>query len=106
MTERSPLREEADGGEEGPTVTVKVFGGLRPLLDESSIRIGPNTTIRAVLSTLGARLPAFAERLHAGLADGYLYALVNGRNVVFLEGLDTQLRSGDSVVFLPPVGGG
>lgn len=32
--------------------------------------------------------------------------LLNGRNISFLEGLDTLLHDGDDLFFLSPVGGG
>ncbi|MDI3480543.1 MAG: sulfur-carrier protein [Tepidanaerobacteraceae bacterium] len=31
---------------------------------------------------------------------------LNGRNIIFLDGLETQLNDGDEVFFLSPVGGG
>ena len=40
------------------------------------------------------------------LDEGELVILVNGRNIDTLEGLDTQLRDGDSVTLLPPFAGG
>ncbi|MEM2690420.1 MAG: MoaD/ThiS family protein, partial [Nitrososphaerota archaeon] len=32
--------------------------------------------------------------------------LVNGREIMYLDGLRTRLRDGDSVAFIPPVAGG
>jgi len=32
--------------------------------------------------------------------------MLNGRNVRFLDGLDTELEEGDTVAIFPPVGGG
>lgn len=32
--------------------------------------------------------------------------LVNGREIMYLDGLRTILRDGDSVAFIPPVAGG
>lgn len=32
--------------------------------------------------------------------------MLNGRNVRFLEGFETELSSGDTVAIFPPIGGG
>jgi len=89
-------------------VTVKVFGGLRQDLGAPSIDVDlrPFATLGALLAELRARRPELAEKLEAGLQDGYLNALINGRNIRFLDGSNTQLSEGDTVAFLPPVGGG
>jgi molybdopterin synthase sulfur carrier subunit len=36
----------------------------------------------------------------------FLSILVNGKNINTLHGLDTELKEGDIVAILPPVGGG
>jgi MoaD family protein len=64
------------------------------------------STLRDVLETLASTDPDFVARLEAGLEDGYLNVLVNGRNARFLAGHDTRVKAGDVVAFLPPVGGG
>lgn len=35
-----------------------------------------------------------------------LNLLLNGRNIIFLDGLNTELIDGNELFFLPPVGGG
>ncbi|MCK5246700.1 MoaD/ThiS family protein, partial [Candidatus Bipolaricaulota bacterium] len=50
--------------------------------------------------------PDLSAKLVAGLDAGYLNVLINGRNIQFLQGHDTVLNDGDTVAFLPPVGGG
>jgi molybdopterin synthase sulfur carrier subunit len=41
-----------------------------------------------------------------GRVQDHLQLLVNGKSVSLLEELDTQLREGDQVAIVPPVGGG
>ena len=89
-------------------VTVKVFGALRERFGSSArdIALRPPGTLRDLLAALSLAVPDVAPRLREGLADGYLNVLVNGRNAKFLEDLDTILDAGDTVAFLPPLGGG
>ena len=89
-------------------VTLKVFGALRDLhrTSQESVALGADHTVRGLLSFLRETQPELAQKLEAGLSDGYLSCLVNGRNARFLKDLDTPLANGDVVAFLPPVGGG
>ena len=90
------------------TVTVKLFGGLRELVGESSISISLPlvATVADLLAKLSHVFPELYEKLQPGLTKGYLNALVDGRNVRSLDGFDTSLSSGSTIAFLPPIGGG
>ena len=90
------------------TVTVKLFGGLRELVGESSISISLplEATVADLLAKLRCDFPKLYEKLQPGLTKGYLNALVDGRNARSLDGFDTPLSSGSTIAFLPPVGGG
>ncbi len=100
--------EETSSEDASPSVTVKVFGGLRDSADGSSLRvpIRAGTTVDDLLSLLAATQPALAHALRRGISEGYLNVLVNGRNARFLTGGATVLADGDAVAFLPPIGGG
>ncbi len=37
---------------------------------------------------------------------GQVHILVNGRNIMWLQGLDTPISEADNVVLIPPVAGG
>jgi len=89
-------------------VTVKVFGALREHLgaDSRAVGIPDGGTIRDVLRVLAAVVPELVAELERGLSDGYLNVLVNGRNARFLEGVNTRLLGGETIAFLPPIGGG
>lgn len=101
-------RHRSTTEQEHTIVTVKVFGGLRESLGASSldITLPPRATIRSLLAVMEADRPELVGKLKSGISDGYLNVLVNGRNIRFLDDLDTQLHQGDSVALLPPVGGG
>ena len=90
------------------TVVVKVFGALRARLSAASreIEIPAGGTIRDLLRSLASVVPDLVPALEKGLTNGYLNVLVDGRNARFLDGLDTHLDGGETVAFLPPIGGG
>jgi len=95
--------------ENTPTaVVVKVFGALRDEFGHSQreLSLPPPATLADAFSALAQDLPELVAKLEQGIADGYLNVLVNGRNARFLEGRETPLETGDTVAFLPPVGGG
>jgi MoaD family protein len=89
-------------------ITVKVFGALRDGFGATAREVGiPKTgTLHDLLAALSAICPDLVPKLEQGLRDGFLNALVNGRNVRFLDDLDTRLHADDTVAFLPPIGGG
>jgi molybdopterin converting factor small subunit len=94
---------------EGPIgVTVKFFGGLRELAGSGSafVAIPGGSRLSELLARLDGLLPGAAEKLRAGLSQGYVHVLVDGRDVAFLSGEDPLLSEGSSVAFVPPLGGG
>ena len=95
---------------DGPTIriTLKVFGGLRDLRPSPlEIRTVPvRSRVADLWCALEAEAPEFVAKLRDGVKNGYLHVLVNGRNIVFLDGADTKLNDGDTVAVFPPIGGG
>ena len=89
-------------------ITIKVFGGLRESFrgGTQTHRMSSPATLGILLQELETGFPDLSAKLVAGLDAGYLNVLINGRNIQFLQGQDTMLNDGDTVAFLPPVGGG
>ena len=89
-------------------VTVKLFAGWAAGVPHStlSVSMAPGATVGDLLQRLAELDPELCGRLRAGIADGYVQVLVDGRNVRFLEGDRTLLTEGVTVAFLPPVAGG
>jgi molybdopterin synthase sulfur carrier subunit len=93
-------------------VSVRLFTTLRELTGKSEKILEFNmktVTVKDVLETL--------VKLHGKELRDYMYdekkkvrehlqLLVNGKSVSLLEELDTQLKDGDQVAIVPPVGGG
>jgi MoaD family protein len=89
-------------------VTIRVFGALREFAGSSPLHVDAHQapTVDGLLAWLDGSHPKLAAALQGGLRDGYLSILINGRNVRFLDGRSTSLAAGDTVAFLPPIGGG
>ncbi len=94
--------------EASEAVTVRVFGGLREHVRHGALLFSAKEapTLARLLACLDRDEADLARALRDGLRQGYLNTLVNGRNARFLAGDDTKLAAGDSVAFLPPIGGG
>jgi molybdopterin synthase sulfur carrier subunit len=64
-------------------------------------------TVRAVLEDLGSRFPGLGRQL---FDDGEIATFVNvyleGEDVRTLDGLDTPVREGQTVILLPAMAGG
>jgi molybdopterin synthase sulfur carrier subunit len=89
---------------------VRIFATLRPLVGakEVEVDVKAGDTVGNMLEKLTAEYPALKER--ALDADGNLQSsinvFVNGRNIKFLDGLNSPIREGDRLALFPPVGGG
>lgn len=89
-------------------VKVRFFSFIRRAVGTAEVEAGAED-VGALIEALSLRFgPAFRD--HVIEAPGRLRhdvtVLVNGRNIHFLAGLDTPLRPGDEVVFIPPAAGG
>jgi MoaD family protein len=90
-------------------VTVRIFGDLIPLLGRTQTveaREGSRVEalVRKVSSQAGETRPGYIGS-HK-IRGKTLVILVNGRNISTLNGLDTILKDGDTVILLPPFAGG
>lgn len=75
---------------------------------ERNINIG-GATVSEVIAALAKKFgDAFQRRVMGfdGKPRSVLNLYVNGKNIRFLNGLDTQLKDGDEVMLLPAVSGG
>jgi molybdopterin synthase sulfur carrier subunit len=95
-------------------VSVRFFTSLREITGrrEEILQFAGNEAVSVdkVLRKLAERYgKGFAEYVYdgrTGEVKGFLQFLVNGRSSSTLNGLDTELKNGDVLAIIPPVGGG
>jgi molybdopterin synthase sulfur carrier subunit len=69
---------------------------------------GPGSTVRELVAEMVARWPGLRPEMvdEQGNLLQRIQIMVNGRNIRYLNGLDTVLADTSSVAIFPPVGGG
>jgi len=93
-------------------VSVRLFTVLRELAGKGEETLEFNAeavTVRGVLEELVKHHgKAFKDYLYDEERNvrEHLQLLVNGKSVDLLDNLNTQLKEGDQVAIVPPVGGG
>jgi molybdopterin synthase sulfur carrier subunit len=92
-------------------IHVKFFTSLREITDKKvdEIQLQSAITVEELLSILSEKYgKKFREYIYnkKGKVQDFLSFLVNGKNINILQGFDTELKQGDTIAILPPVGGG
>ena len=90
-------------------IKIRVFGNLIPLLgDESIVELEANSRLKDLIYNLSKKTYNAKENIlgqyDASKSD--LVILLNGTNIYALNRLETPLKEGDVVTFLPPLVGG
>ena len=89
---------------------VKIFATLRQYAGKKEVEVplDAGDTVGNVMVKLTAEYPALGQQILDG--DGNLQSsiivLLNGRNIKFLDGLESTLQESDRIALLPLVGGG
>lgn len=91
-------------------INVNLFAMLRRTTGVSSVAIntdGPITLGQLIDLACAETTPQLRDDLLEGnsIKKGTLL-LVDGRNALFLQGLETPVRAGQEIAFFPPGGGG
>lgn len=90
------------------SVTVKIPTPLRALTGDRDTVAAGATTLSGIVDELDGSFPGMRERLcdDGGGLRRFVNVYVNGEDVRFLQGLDTELGDGDEVSIVPAVAGG
>ena len=90
--------------------TVKLYGNLRDIAGGNSIDVPfeHGGTLRDLIAALRQADPALTGQIAGpdGELTGLAQVFVNGRNVKWLDNLDSRIEPGASIDLIPPVGGG
>jgi sulfur-carrier protein len=95
-------------------VSVRFFTSLREIIKtkEETLEFSDDekATVDKVLAKLSQRygkdFTDYVYDVKTHEVRGFLQFLVNGKSASILNGLQTELRDGDVLAILPPVGGG
>ena len=90
------------------SVTVKIPTPLRRVTNgRDSIALN-SSKVKECIEQLEAQFPGIKERLmdETGELRHFVNVYVNGEDVRFLNGLDTELKTGDEISIVPAVAGG
>lgn len=91
------------------TVTVTFYGPLERWAGGKIFYV-KGTSVREVLIALETQLrkSVLEHIVHqdTGRIKSHFHILLNGRDIESLNGLDENVRDGDNITCVPPVGGG
>lgn len=74
----------------------------------ATVEITNGANVRGTLNTLTAQYPTIGERLYdaQGQVKSHINIFLNNEDIRFLNGLETSVQDGDTVVLLPALAGG
>jgi MoaD family protein len=95
-------------------VKVRFFTNLREIVGQreesitfsDSQKANVNLVLKLLSKKYGAPFTEYVYDNKTGLPKNFLQFLVNGTSTSVIKGLETELKAGDVLAILPPVGGG
>jgi sulfur-carrier protein len=90
------------------SVKIRIPTPLRTLTNDQDVISGDGGTLAAAIEGLEASYPGIKDRIcdDTGEIRRFVNVYINGEDVRFLNGLDSELKSGDEVSIVPAVAGG
>jgi len=90
-------------------IIIRAYGDIKHILgDKSTVELDDGAKIRDLILKLGGKVKSSRSAFLGGykLEDSALVVLVNGRNIHALDDIDTVLKEGDIITFMPVLVGG
>jgi len=90
-------------------IELRTFANFRDAIGQKTVRREYDTsTVRAeeVLRPLEEEYPELELFEKEGTLQEFITVLKNGREITYIDGLDTELEDGDTLSVFPPVAGG
>lgn len=92
-------------------IIVRAFATVREAIGTgyAEVLLEDGSDVRKLLEALARKFGEAFQRqvlLSEGKLAPYVKLLVNGRDIEYLDGMETRLKDGDEVAIIPPVAGG
>ncbi len=87
-------------------VKVKFFATLRQITKIHETVIDQEGSVGDILEALIEKHNDLKKAVFDEKGDLYIKILLNGRNIDYLSGLETQIRCDDTLYLFPPIAGG
>ncbi len=87
-------------------VKIKFFANLRHITKTKEILLAQEGTVGDILEILLGINDEFKKVIFNENGDIYINILLNGRNIEYLNNLETRVRHVDTLYLFPPVAGG
>ena len=91
-------------------IRVKLYATLRDIAGARhlDVHFEPGGTAHELMQAIAQVSPSLGEKLldSDGLPTGFAHIFIDGRNVMWLEDMDTVVEDGNEIDLIPPVAGG
>jgi len=90
--------------------TIRLFATIRDMAGAKTLNVPfePGGTVRDLIQAIRQVNPTIAEKIldEQGQLSNLVFIYVHGRNIEWLDGLDTVIAAQDDVMLVPPMAGG
>jgi len=94
------------------TISVRTILYLKRIIGSGEVELSvpEGSTLEELLATMvkrwGKKLSSRLFESNSTIPLPYIRLMVNGRDIAFLDKMETELQEGDEILILPPMAGG